>query len=132
VRRPARDDKLLVLYIEDNPASIAVVEDALAAIPWVRTRIAREAMRGIDVARTLQPAVILLDLHLPDLSGEVVLERLRAAPETAAIPIVVLSGDATDQQRRELIEAGAAAYLTKPIAVEDLRGAVEQYAGSPP
>jgi CheY-like chemotaxis protein len=130
-RRPAaeRDQPAIVLCIEDNPSSSQILEQALLTLPWVEPHFTPDGSSGIEAARALRPALVLLDLHLPDLSGEVVLERLRSAPETAAIPVVVISGDATDQQRRELLEAGSAGYLTKPIVVRNLLETVEQYAG---
>lgn len=64
--------------------------------------------------------LVLLDLHLPDLGGEEVLQRLRDDPATASIPVVIVSADATPGQIRRLLTAGAAAYLTKPIDVRDL------------
>jgi CheY-like chemotaxis protein len=70
------------------------------------------------MVRQHQPQLILLDLNLPDMNGHEVLVELRAEPETAAIPIVVLSADATAGRRARLMEAGAFAYLTKPLDVK--------------
>ena len=63
---------------------------------------------------------MLLDLHLPDMGGEAVLQRLRDDPTTASIPVVIVSADATPGQVQRLLSAGAAAYLTKPIDVHEL------------
>jgi len=70
--------------------------------------------------REFRPDVVLVDLHLPDLDGSEVLERLKADPATANIPVVVLSADATASQVARLRAAGAANYLTKPLDVERL------------
>ena len=70
---------------------------------------------GLELARKHRPGLILLDLHLPDLTGREVLERLQADPATAAIPVVVLSADATANQIERLLKDGAADYLTKPV-----------------
>src|ERR1700677_739592 len=81
------------------------------------------AMQGrldIDLARHDHPAVVLLDLHLPDISGDEVLQRLRDDPETSGIPVVMVSADATPGQVQRLLNAGALAYLTKPIDVGQL------------
>jgi signal transduction histidine kinase len=115
-----------VLCIEDNPLSLEVLEHTLQKLPGIELRVAREGGTGIDLARTTQPAIVLLDLHLPDMSGEAVLDRLRAAPETATIPVVVISADVTERQRGRLREAGAAAYLTKPIVMDELLGTIRR------
>jgi CheY-like chemotaxis protein len=69
--------------------------------------------------------LILFDLHLPDLSGEEVLERRRAQQPTRDVPVVVISGDLTDPQRRRLSRLGVAAFLAKPYSVSDLIAVVE-------
>jgi signal transduction histidine kinase/ActR/RegA family two-component response regulator len=113
-------DTTVVLCIEDNPLSLEVLEHALRKLPAVELRVAREGGTGLDLARAQRPAIVLLDLHLPDMSGEAVLERLRGTPETAAIPVVVISADVTERQQGRLLAAGATAYMTKPIVVEEL------------
>ena len=110
----------VILCIEDNPVNLELLEDALARLPQAEVRVAREGGVGVELARRIAPAVILLDLHLPDLTGEAVLERLRAARETAEVPVIVVSADATEKQRDRLRAAGAEAYLTKPLDVEEL------------
>ncbi|MPY94530.1 MAG: response regulator [Acidimicrobiia bacterium] len=75
---------------------------------------------GLGLAREHRPAVVLLDLHLPDVSGQEVLQRLREDPTTATIPVVILSADATPGQVQRLLASGAAAYLTKPFDVRQL------------
>ena len=75
---------------------------------------------GLELAREHQPDLILLDLHLPVLSGEQVLERLQDDPRTAAIPVAIVSADATPGQVERLLAAGARAYLTKPLDVREL------------
>jgi CheY-like chemotaxis protein len=81
------------------------------------------AMQGrlaLDLAREHQPILILLDLHLPDIPGDQVLQRLRDDPATAAIPVVIVSADATPGQTQRLLAAGASAYLSKPFNVSEL------------
>jgi CheY-like chemotaxis protein len=73
---------------------------------------------GVDLARQHRPDLILLDLHLPDLHGREVLQQLKRDPATAAIPVIVLSADATPAQVERLRAAGAADYATKPIDLE--------------
>jgi CheY-like chemotaxis protein len=81
---------------------------------------ARTALEGLDRARLERPDLVLLDLVLPDLAGEEVLARLRGDPRTAGVPVVVLSANARPERAKQLLEAGAAAYLTKPLEIDRL------------
>lgn len=106
-----------VLYIEDNRSNVALVQRILARRPGVTLLVATHGEAGLEMAGTSAPALILLDLHLPDIAGEEVLRRLRQDPQTAAIPVVVISADAIPAQVERLQAAGAHAYLTKPLDV---------------
>jgi CheY-like chemotaxis protein len=75
---------------------------------------------GLDLVASSRPGLILLDLHLPDMSGEEVLRRLQAEADTKDIPTVVVSADASLGQIRRVLELGASGYLTKPFDVEEL------------
>jgi CheY-like chemotaxis protein len=70
--------------------------------------------------------LILLDLHLPDMGGGEVLRRLQAEPDTRGIPVAVLSADATASQRQRLMDAGAVAYLTKPLDLQALLALLDE------
>jgi CheY-like chemotaxis protein len=109
-----------VLYIEDNLANIALVERIFSERADYELLPAMQGRLGIDLARQNQPAVILLDLHLPDISGDEVLRQLRTDPATATIPVIVVSADATTGQAQRLRSAGASAFLTKPFVVREL------------
>lgn len=115
-----RSDKQIVLQIEDNPANVALVERVLAQRPELVVVPAMQGRTGLDIARRDHPAVILLDVNLPDMDGSEVLKELRADPRTAAIPVIVVSADAMPRQMQHLLAAGATAYLTKPIDIRDL------------
>jgi signal transduction histidine kinase/ActR/RegA family two-component response regulator len=119
-----------ILYIEDNPANIEVVARFLKRRPHVRLQSVATGRAGIDRAIQSVPDLILLDLHLSDLHGEKVLQALKAEPATAAIPVVVLSADATPGVIRRLRTDGAAAYLTKPVDLAEL-GALLDSCASP-
>jgi signal transduction histidine kinase/CheY-like chemotaxis protein len=116
-----------IVYIEDNPSNLRLVERALERLPGVRLVAAIQGGIGLDLVREHHPDLVLLDLHLPDLSGAEVLDRLKGDPATASIPIVVVSADATPTQVERLQQAGAADYLTKPIDVRLLLETVERY-----
>jgi signal transduction histidine kinase/ActR/RegA family two-component response regulator len=109
-----------VLYIEDNLANLKLVQRVVAHRTDVDIMAAMQGGLGLDLAREHQPALILLDLHLPDISGDQVLHQLREHPATTSIPVVVVSADATVGQQQRLLAAGATAYLTKPYEVKEL------------
>ncbi len=121
-RRAAR-----VLYIEDNLANLALVETFLMPRPEWQTIPALQGLVGLELAREHQPDLVLLDLHLPDMHGSEVLRRLRADPRTARIPVVVISADATHTAVQELVAAGADAYLTKPLDLDEFLRTLEQF-----
>jgi signal transduction histidine kinase/DNA-binding response OmpR family regulator len=109
-----------VLYVEDNLASVQIMERLMANRADTVLYVAISGQLGIDLARQHHPTLILLDLHLPDLGGDVVLQRLRAEPGTANIPVVMLSADANASSVRRLLNLGATGYLTKPIDLHEL------------
>jgi signal transduction histidine kinase/CheY-like chemotaxis protein len=114
-----------VLYIEDNVANLRLLERIMTRRPGVKLLSAMQGTRGIELARDHRPDLILLDLHLPDLPGSDVLARLAADPRTEAIPVVILSADATPGQIRRLLEQGAREYLTKPLDVKQMLALVD-------
>jgi hypothetical protein len=122
---PALRGSLRILHVEDNLANLALVEQILARHQEVELIAATLGGLALELARRHQPDVILLDLHLPDMSGIDVLGRLRADPETTAIPVVVVSADATPERLERLEAAKVAAYLTKPIDVRELLRVIE-------
>jgi len=96
------------------------------------TRLDSEACgrAGIERAARDLPDIILLDLHLPDIHGEQVLSELKAEPATAAIPVVVLSADASRGVIHRLLASGALAYLTKPIELAELGRLLDTFAAN--
>jgi signal transduction histidine kinase/CheY-like chemotaxis protein len=104
-----------VLYIEDHASNIALVERLIARRDEYELVTAMTGRAGLKLAATVAPDVVLLDLDLPDISGEDVLLELRADPATAGIPVIVVSADATAGRQEQLLQAGAAAYIVKPL-----------------
>jgi PAS domain S-box-containing protein len=115
-----------VLHIEDNLSNVKLVERILAQRADVEVVAAMHGRLGLELAHEHQPILILLDLHLPDMDGDQVLQRLRDDPRTASIPVVMVSADATPGQVQRLLAAGATAYLTKPIDVRNLLRILDQ------
>jgi len=104
-----------ILYVEDHLSNVALVERLLARRGDYELVSASTGRAGLRLAATATPDVILLDLDLPDMSGEDVLARLHADPATVGIPVIVVSADATTWRQEELTRAGAAAYIVKPL-----------------
>jgi PAS domain S-box-containing protein len=125
---PALRGALRILHVEDNLANLALVEQILARHQEVELIAATLGGMALELARRHRPDVILLDLHLPDMSGIDVLGRLRADPVTTEIPVVVVSADATADRLERLETARVAAYLTKPIDVRELLRVIESVA----
>lgn len=108
-----------LLYVEDNPANLMLVERLIARRPDMRLLSARDGNRGIQLARAHQPEVILMDINLPGISGIEALRILRDDPATAHIPVVALSANAMPRDIEKGLQAGFFRYLTKPIKVRE-------------
>ncbi|HEX8310624.1 MAG TPA: ATP-binding protein [Chthoniobacteraceae bacterium] len=124
---PAQGGSWKVLYVEDNLANLNLLEHVLAEHSGVELLSAMQGRVGLDLAREHRPDLILLDLHLPDLPGREVLLQLKSDPLTRAIPVVVMSADATGPQIERLRAAGAADYLTKPLDLSLFLKVLNQY-----
>ncbi len=116
-----------LLYVEDNLANLSLVETILLSRPGWRTVPALQGQLGVELAREYLPDVVLLDLHLPDMPGDEVLRRLRSDAATSKIPVIVVSADATGASLERLRTAGADAYLTKPLDVDEFLRVVERF-----
>jgi CheY-like chemotaxis protein len=106
-----------LLYVEDNQANMRLVEQLIARRPDVRLLTAVNGTLGIQVARTSQPTVILMDINLPGISGVDAMKALREDPLTAHIPVVALSANAMQRDIERCLYQGFYRYLTKPIKV---------------
>jgi PAS domain S-box-containing protein len=109
-----------LLYVEDNPANLMLIEDLIARRPDIRLLSARDGIRGVEIARSSQPDVILMDINLPGISGINALGILAKDPTTAHIPVIALSANAIPRDIEKGLEAGFFRYLTKPIKVAEL------------
>ncbi|MFN5447774.1 MAG: PAS domain S-box protein [bacterium] len=116
---PAGVDERTLLYIEDNPANMQLVERLIARRPDIKLLTAVNASLGIEQAQSFLPDVILMDINLPGLSGIDALKILRDDPSTAHIPVVAISANAMLRDIQLGIESGFFRYLTKPIIVEE-------------
>ena len=108
-----------LLYVEDNPANMELVEQLVARCPDLRLMTAVNGTLGLEIARTTLPEVILMDINLPGISGLHALKILRADPVTAHIPVIALSANAMPRDITKGLEAGFFRYLTKPIKIKE-------------
>ena len=116
---PAGTPRRTLLYIEDNPANMKLVEQLIARHPGIRLLGAVNGTLGIEMARATQPDVILMDINLPGISGIEALKILREDATTARIPVVALSANAMPRDIAMGLELGFYRYLTKPIKVKE-------------
>jgi PAS domain S-box-containing protein len=115
-----------LLYVEDNPANLMLVEQIIEGHPHVRMMSARDGNQGIALARVHLPDVILMDINLPGISGSQALKILREDPATAHIPVVALSANAMLRDIEKGLAAGFFRYLTKPIKVSEFMDALDK------
>jgi PAS domain S-box-containing protein len=113
-----------LLYVEDNPANLELVEQLIARRPDLRLLSAADGSLGIEFARAHLPDLILMDINLPGISGIEAMKVLRADPATARIPIIALSANALPRDIEKGLQAGFFRYLTKPIKVDQFMDAL--------
>ncbi|HET6598745.1 MAG TPA: CHASE domain-containing protein, partial [Burkholderiaceae bacterium] len=114
-----------VHYVEDNETNVEVMRGILAQRPQVELDVSIAGLDGLAAIRTRRPDLILLDMHLPDISGLELLRHMKADPHLADIPVVMVSADALPEQIDAARQAGCAHYLTKPVNVGELLGVVD-------
>ena len=114
-----------VLVVEDNEKNMKLVRDVLTATGY-ETLEATTGEEALDLARTEQPALVLMDVQLPGIDGIEALGRLRGDPRTASIPVLALTAQAMQGDRERFLDAGFDGYLAKPVNVVELVNAVEE------
>jgi two-component system cell cycle response regulator DivK len=118
----------VVLLVEDNEFNRKIVRDLLARTPY-RLVEAVDGEAGVAAAQQERPDVIVMDVQLPKISGLEATRRLRAIPETAKTPIIVVTSFALSGDDKKAMEAGATAYLAKPYSPRQLLDAIKRHAG---
>jgi CheY-like chemotaxis protein len=115
-----------LLYVEDNPANLMLVEDIIARRPDIRLLSAKDGNSGVALARTALPDVILMDINLPGISGIRALKILADDALTAHIPVIALSANAMQRDIERGLAAGFVGYLTKPIKIVEFMQTLDQ------
>jgi len=126
-RRAAGDGKLhCLLYVEDNPANLMLVDEIIGRRTDIRLLSARDGIRGVELARAALPDAILMDINLPGISGIDALKILALDPATAHIPVIALSANAIPRDIEQGLQAGFFRYLTKPIKVVEFMRTLDE------
>jgi len=115
----------LLLYVEDNPANLKLVEEIVRFRPDLRLLAAGDGPLGLSLARAHRPDLILMDLNLPGMSGLEVLAQLQREPATKDIPVIALTANAMPRDIERGMAAGFFRYLTKPIDIDKFNEAID-------
>jgi CheY-like chemotaxis protein len=116
-----------VVYIEDNASNVRLMERILRQRPGIRLVHALHGAAGLALVRESQPDLVLLDMHLPDMSGEEVLRQLWEEPSSRRVPVVVVTADATPGLLVRLQGLGASGHVTKPLDVARVLQLIDQF-----
>jgi CheY-like chemotaxis protein len=115
----------LLLYVEDNPANLRLVQEIVRFRPDLRLLPASDGHVGLSLARAHLPDIVLMDLNLPGLDGFELLRELRRDPRTAAIPAIALTANAMESDIERGLAAGFFRYLTKPLDIARFSEAID-------
>ncbi len=123
-------DHFQILYVEDNPLNLSLVEDILSVHESINLLSAPQAKLGIELAKTHQPDLILMDINLPELDGIEALKILRSIEKTKHIPVIAISADAMESDIKKAMSAGFEAYITKPIEIANFLEIINGFVNS--
>jgi CheY-like chemotaxis protein len=129
----ARRHARIILQVENNPVDAQLLKEIIARRSGLQLLTARNGLQGVEMARSLQPDVVVIDMVMPQVSGLDALNLLRADGQTAHIPVIILSSNAFVSVEKNCLQAGAFAYLTKPYQIGALLASIDsalQYAGA--
>ena len=122
--RHAEGEPATVLYVEDNPANLKLVEEIISFRPDLKLISAPDGHLGIELARAHQPDIILMDINLPGMNGMDAVKLLRNDPRTAQIPVIALTANAMPRDVEKGLAAGFFRYLIKPINIDEFTDAI--------
>jgi CheY-like chemotaxis protein len=125
-RAPQGPGPHTLLCVEDNPANLRLVEQMIGRYPEIRLLTAVNGTSGVEMARVFLPDVVLMDIHLPDISGFEALQILQSDPATNRIPVVAVSANAMSGDIKRGLEAGFFRYITKPIKIDEFMLALDE------
>jgi signal transduction histidine kinase/ActR/RegA family two-component response regulator len=123
-QRHAQGEPATVLYVEDNPANLTLVEEIISFRPDLKLISAPDGHLGVELARAHRPDIILMDINLPGLNGIDALKLLANDPRTAHIPVIALTANAMPRDVEKGLAAGFFRYLIKPINIDEFTEAI--------
>ena len=124
--KPYEHHPYTLLYVEDNPANLRLVEQIAARHTEIKMLSAEDGVQGVELARQVLPEVILMDVNLPGMSGTEAMHILHEDPLTAHIPVIAISANAMPHDIERGMKAGFFRYITKPIKVDELMDVLNQ------
>lgn len=119
------DAQRLVLYVEDNPANVTFMRDLASTFEGIEFVAVPTAELGVELARARRPAIVIMDINLPGMSGFDALKALRSHPETKDIPVIALTAAASERDKQRGTHEGFYRYLTKPVKVDEFIAAMD-------
>jgi two-component system, cell cycle response regulator DivK len=123
---PLSTTKKTILIVEDNDLNLKLFRDLLGANGY-HTVETKEGYEAINLAKTLRPDLILMDIQLPEISGLEVTKRIKADKDIAHIPIIAVTAFAMRNDEEKILHAGCQAYVSKPISIVDFLASVRQF-----
>jgi CheY-like chemotaxis protein len=117
--------RIRVLYVEDNPANMRLMEEVMEDLGSIDLETAHTAELGLEMVASNPPDLVIMDINLPGMDGIGAVRKLRAGEETKDLPVLALSANATTASIQKGLDAGFDAYLTKPVVIPDLMSAIE-------
>ena len=118
-----------ILLVEDNPRNMKLLRDVLRATGY-RTLEASTGGQALTLAAEHRPALVLMDVRLPDMDGVEALRRLRVDGRTTSIPVLAVTAQAMKGDAERFREAGFDGYLSKPVDIDELLASIKQHCGS--
>jgi CheY-like chemotaxis protein len=120
-----------LLYVEDNRINALLFEEAVRMAEGIELRIVEDGEQALNVAADWAPELLVIDSHLPDVTGAVLLQRLRQLPSLAAVPAIMCSADADPTDFQDAQAAGFCGYWTKPIDLQRVLADLRSYRDQP-
>jgi CheY-like chemotaxis protein len=127
---PVAPDAPTILVVDDDLANLALAE-ALLQAEGFHVRVAIDAAATLTVLQTVKPALILMDIQLPEIDGWELTRRLKADPATSAIPVIAITAYGKAGDERKAKQAGFVEFLAKPVSTRDLPGIVRRHLAWP-
>ncbi|HJP35940.1 MAG TPA: response regulator, partial [Gammaproteobacteria bacterium] len=126
-RNPDTREKHTVLYIEDNPANLLLMEDVAIGFDSIDLISAASAETGLVMAKEVRPTLILMDINLPGMDGFTALKELQKSSETEDIPVIAVSANAMPDDLQRAKDAGFKGYVKKPFQIDALIGEIDSH-----